>query len=59
MDSQILTPTQKQHLILIRQQVDWGARSEYPGQTQTVFKRPAPTAQPYQGEGEVIEWWES
>ena len=58
MDSQILTPTQKQHLILIRQQIDWGARSEWPGTKETVFIRPKLAAKPYEAEGGNIEWRE-
>lgn len=54
----ILTATQKQHLILIRQQIDWGARSEWPGTKESVFNRPKLAAKPYEVKGGEIEWRE-
>lgn len=58
MDSSILTPCQKQHLIFIRQQIDWGARTEWPGTKEPIGSRPALASKPYEIDGGEIEWRE-
>lgn len=58
MEASILTAYQKQYLMMIRQQVDWGARTEWPGQKEAVFTRPRLAAKPYEIDGGEIEWRE-